>query len=363
MKLKAILCGLSMLAAQATFAAQQEFLIGTYTQDGSEGVYRIVLDDTKQELKNIGLVASAVNPSYLSIDSQTKNILAATGKQQGGIASFKWNNNTAKFDLVQQVEGLGRGACHIATNPDGSKVAIADYGSGEVFMYSVDTQSLTLSKAGYFKNEGKGDNSRQEAPHMHYVEWDKTGRFLYAVDLGTDEIKLFDSQDSEFTAQVAAKLQAGDGPRHIAQHPQKAWVFGLNELSNTITVFDQDLDSGKLNAKQRVELLRDTDPDGNTASAIKVSADGRYVYAAVRGVNKISVLSVGKNGKLKLLQQHSTIGNWPRDITISADQNYLLIANQKSGDISVLARNNETGLLSATSMQLPISTPSYIGNF
>ncbi|WP_158970529.1 lactonase family protein [Paraglaciecola sp. L3A3] len=363
MKLRTILCGLSLLIAQTSYAAKQEFLIGTYTQNGSEGVYRVVLDDEKQQISNMGVVAEAVNPSYLTIDANNKNILAATGSKQGGIASFKWNNKTSKYDLVQQVEGLGRGACHIATNPDGSKVAIADYGSGEVFMYSIDRQSLKLTKAGYFKNEGKGDNSRQEAPHMHYVEWDKTGRFLYAVDLGTDEIKLFDSQDKTFTAQVAAKLQAGDGPRHIAQHPQKAWVFGINELSNTITVFDQDLETGKLNAKQRVELLTETDPKGNTASAIKVSDDGRYVYAAVRGVNTISVLSVGKNGKLKLLQQHSTIGNWPRDITISADQNYLLIANQKSGDISVLARNQETGLLSATGMQLAIDTPSYIGNF
>lgn len=351
-----------LFVANTSIAAQQQFLIGTYTQNDSEGVYKIALDDEKQTLTNLGLVARATNPAYLSINSETKNMLAALENDSGGIASFMWNEASKDYTMVQKIEDLGRHTCHISTSPNNEKVAIANYSSGDIRVFSIDQQLMALTQSAYFKNQGKGEHSRQEAPHMHYVQWDKTGRFLYAVDLGTDEIKVFDSQNDAFDAQLAAKLDIGDGPRHIALHPNTNVVYSLNELSNTVTVFEQQADTGKLLRLQKVNLLEDAEVDGNWASAIKVSADGRYVYAAVRGVNKIAVLSANTEGKLALVQMHSTMGNWPRDIELSADGKYLLIANQKSGDISVLARDAKSGMLSATKMQLALSTPSYIGN-
>lgn len=352
-----------LFMANTSTAAEQQFLIGTYTQNSSEGVYKITLDDEKQTLTNLGLVARATNPAYLSINSETKNMLAALENDNGGIASFIWNEASSNYTMVQQIDDLGRHTCHIASSPDHQNVAIANYSSGDIRVFSLDPQLMALTQSAYFKNQGKGEHSRQEAPHMHYVQWDKTGRFLYAVDLGTDEIKVFDSQNSAFDAELAAKLDTGDGPRHIAMHPQKNVVYALNELSNTITVFEQQADTGKLLRLQKVRLLEDAAVKDNNASAIKVSADGRFVYAAVRGVNQVAVLSANEEGKLELVQMHSTMGNWPRDIGLSRDGKYLLIANQKSGDISVLARDENSGMLSKTNMQLALSTPSYIGNF
>ncbi|XPF93017.1 lactonase family protein [Colwellia sp. RE-S-Sl-9] len=341
---------------------KEHFLIGTYTKESSKGVYKVTLDPTTQSFTNEGVIATAENPSYLALSKNQSTLFAATGSTSGSVDRLTWNNELGQYNLAQQMKDLGQGTCHISLNPQETQIAIANYGSGDVHLFNVDTQTQELSKAGYFKNSGKGPSLRQEKPHMHFVTWDIAGKFLYSVDLGTDEIKVFNSNDKTFTPSVAAKLPAGDGPRHMIFHPTKPWVYAVNELTNTIAVFTQNEVTGKLTQTQHVEIAEGRG-DKNISSAIKISNDGQYLYAAVRGINEIAVLKINDDGKVKFIQSHTTLGNWPRDITLSANQDHLLIANQNSNTVTVLKRDVKTGLLTSTDMKLDISIPSYIGVF
>jgi|GEM_PF-536006 len=345
---------------------QEKFLIGTYTNDSSEGVYKISLNSKKQLLINEGIVATAVNPSYLVLSKDQSTLYAATGDDSGGIDRFAWNTNLKKYELRQQIKGLGKWACHIALNPQENQLAIANYGTGDVHLFAIESKNNLLSEAGYFKNTGSGPSARQTQSHMHFVSWGNEGKYLYAIDLGTDEIKVFNSNNKSFVPEVAAKLRAGDGPRHLVFHPKKPWVYVVNELTNSVAVFTQNKTNGKLIPIQYISIIDEKNneqPIESISSAIKISNDGRFIYAAIRGINKLAVLRVSNTGKVKLIQHHTTLGDWPRDITISANQNYILIANQRSNTINVLKRDTETGLLTSTEMILDISIPSYIGVF
>lgn len=346
---------------------QEHFLIGTYTQEFSQGIYKISLDTNNDLLFNHGVIAKGVNPSYLALSKNKNWLYAATGKKTGGIDIFLKDSQSNTYNLQQQLINIGKDTCHISLNPQENQLAIANYSSSDIYVFSIDPLTKKLTQKSRFKNFGSGPTSRQKESHMHYVQWDSAGRFLYAVDLGTDEVLAFDSTSDNFTPLVAAKLSAGDGPRHLAFHPIKPWVYVLNELTNSVTVFDQDIVTGKLTFKQNVSALlqrsKQKQSPNNTSSAIKISNDGKFIYAGVRGINEIAVFAINTNGTTTLIQSHSTLGNWPRDITLSSSQQHLLIANQKSSTITVLKRNNETGLLSNTDMTLDISTPSYIGVF
>lgn len=351
---------------------EEHFLIGTYTQEFSQGVYKITLDAKSNSLFNHGAIAKGVNPSYLALSKNQDWLYAATGKKTGGIDVFLKDNQSNTYNLQQQITNIGKDTCHIALNPQENQLAVANYSSSDIYVFDIDPLTKQLTQKNRFKNFGTGPTSRQTESHMHYVQWDSAGRFLYAVDLGTDEVLAFDSTSEIFTPTVAAKLSAGDGPRHLTFHPSKPWVYVLNELTNSISVFDQNITTGKLTFKQNVsalqlpsihQLSKQQPSKTNTSSAIKISNDGKFVYAGVRGINEIAVFATNTNGTAKLIQSHSTLGNWPRDITLSSNQEHLLIANQKSSTITVLKRNIETGLLSNTEMTLDISTPSYIGVF
>lgn len=356
------LCGLCAIYSEADELSEEYFLVGSYTKASSEGVYRLKLDHDKQRLENIGLVAKAINPSFLAFDENPESIFAVTSDKHGGISHFVWNEQAQQFNLNTLIEELGQGACHIAISPDNSQLAIANYTSGEVYRVSRDTQTNKLTLNGRFQNKGKGITSRQESPHMHYVQWDKSGKYLYAVDLGTDEIKYFDNNDTSFKALIAAKLQPGDGPRHLVFHPTLPRVYVVNELSNTIVAFEHNEVSGKLTKIGRYP----TTPNNNEGlpSAIRISKDGNFLYTAIRGEtsNHISVFSISSEGQLTYIQHHPAGGNFPRDINFSSQQNYLLVANQYDDSITVLARNTKTGLLSSTNMKVEISTPSFIAS-
>ena len=346
---------------------QEHFLIGTYTQEFSQGIYKITLDSESNLLFNHGAIAKGVNPSYLSLSKNNNWLYAATGKKTGGVDVFLKDQHTDTYNLQQQVINIGKNTCHIALNPQENQLAVANYSSSDIYLFDIDPLTKKITQNHRFKNFGLNSTSQQIESHMHYVQWDSAGRFLYAVDLGTDEILAFDSMNDNFIPVVAAKLATGDGPRHLAFHPSKPWVYVLNELTNSITVFEQNIITGKLALKQSVSaLLQRSKKDktkNNASSAIKISNDGKFIYAGVRGINEIAVFAINTNGTTKLIQSHSALGNWPRDITLSPTQKHLLIANQKSSTITVLKRNIETGLLSSTDMTVDISTPSYIGVF
>lgn len=337
----------------------ESFLVGTYTKNGSEGIYRLTLNHQQQTLTNIGPVASAINPSYLTFDQDPNNVFAVTNDEKGGISLFTWDNNKQEYRLKSAIDGLGKGACHIAINPTYSQLAIANYTSGEVHLISRDLIDDKLALIGQFKNKGKGLTARQEAPHMHFVQWDNSGKYLYAVDLGTDEIKYFDSSDSKFQAKIAANLQLGDGPRHFSFHPQQAMVYVLNELSNSIVAFKHDMSTGKFSELARYPATLDNQ-NSPLPSAIRISKDGNFLYAAIRGKNQISVFRILKTGELAFIQSHSSGGETPRDFNFSKNQNYILVANKSSNSIDVLARDSQTGLLSLTKMEVSVSTPSFI---
>ena len=42
----------------------------------------------------------------------------------------------------------------------------------------------------------------------------------------------------------------GSGPRHMKFHPNGRWIYVLNELALSVTVFDYDSQSGQMTAKQ-----------------------------------------------------------------------------------------------------------------
>jgi len=341
---------------------KEHFLVGTYTTKSSEGVYKITLDPATKSLSNEGVIGKTINPSYVTLSKNQSMMFAATESDSGGITSFTWDNETQKFNVLQTIKNLGKGTCHITLNPQETQLAIANYSSGDVFLFDLNKNTQQLSQIGHFKNQGKGPHNRQEAPHMHYVQWDNTGEFLYAVDLGTDEVNVFNTSKNELTPSTVTKLPSGSGPRHLAFHPKQPWVYVVNELTNTITVFNQNINTGALTQRQHVAMTKEND-NGNISSAIKVSNDGKFIYAAVRGINKIAVLSISDNGNVTPIQLQSVLGDWPRDMTLSANQQYLLIANQYSNTITALKRNVETGLLTSTEMKLDISIPSYIGVF
>ena len=156
----------------------------------------------------------------------------------------------------------------------------------------------------------------------------------------------------------AAKTARGAGPRHFAFSPNGRFVYVINELNCTISVFSFDSSRGELEQVQNISTLPEGFSGENTAAEIQVHPSGRFVYGSNRGHDSIAVFAVDPNsGRLRGIGHQPTLGKMPRHFALDPSGRYLLAANQGSDSVVVFRVDPETGLLRPTGASVSIPMP------
>jgi len=185
---------------------------------------------------------------------------------------------------------------------------------------------------------------------------------VLTADLGLDELLVyrFDPKNGALTPNDPAfvKVSPGSGPRHFAIAPSGKFVYLVNELSSTVTVFGYSAGSGTLQEQQTISTLPTDFKGENTTAEIEVDAKGKFLYASNRGDDSIAVFAVDpKTGKLTFVERVPTGGKTPRHFALDPTGKWLFAANQESNSITLFRVNPDTGKLTATSQALQVATP------
>ena len=96
---------------------------------------------------------------------------------------------------------------------------------------------------------------------------------------------------------------------------------------------------------QKINTLPEGFIGESFSAGIKLSNDGRFLYASNRGHNSIATFAIAKDGTLTLINHITSGGIWPRDFTLSPDNKFLIVANQFDNNVVVFKRNEELGTL------------------
>lgn len=320
----------------------QSIYFGTYTKKESKGIYKAQFDPETGSLSDLELVAAEPNPTFIAFSE--KGNLYSVGAQdgKGGIASF-----TADFQPLNHVVEEGAPLCYVSVDDKRQLVYGANYHKGQVLVYKIEGDGQ-LSLIDQDTHEGKGPHENQASPHVHFADL-TPDQYLITCDLGTDSLHTYEVSDQgKLTLLHHYQTSPGAGPRHVVFHPHHKIAYLINELNATIDVLFYD-GMGEFEHFQTVSTLPE-DYDGQKwASAIKLSADGKFLYASNRAHNSIAVFEVIADGSLKLIEIVPTDGLNPRDFTLSPDQHYLIAAHQDSPNATVFKRYPETGRLSSLS--------------
>ena len=347
-------------------------IIGTYTGsvkdtevDASQGLYILNFDSNSGEAGQPELAAPIENPSFAAIDHDKQRVYVASETEAGQVAAFQWSADSAELKPINIVSSEGAYPCYLALSPDKTRLAVANYGSGNIAVYEIDPVSGAIGDTPQTRqHSGHGPNpQRQEAPHAHWVQWSPDGQFIYVVDLGIDQIVGY-AVDPEsgmlgegFTAM---KTSAGSGPRHMVFHPHKNLVYIFSELNNSVVMANRETD-GTLTARQSLSSL----PEGYSGSSygahIAISPDGKNLYASNRGHDSIVVFDIAEDGRLEPTQWVSTEGDWPRFFVLLPKQETLLVANERSHNI-VVFHVGADGHLSPVGQSVQVAQPVYIGH-
>ena len=214
--------------------------------------------------------------------------------------------------------------------------------------------------------EGGGVHPRlQDRPHPHSIRFDPHGRFALACDRGADRIFVYRHvpETSQLVPHEPYEVVAahGSGPRHLAFHPNGCFVFVLNELNSTITVYGYDADEGRIHEVETVSTIPHGFQGENMTAEIQASACGRFLYCSNRGHNSIAVFGVNSSaGHLESLGHCSTRGDWPRTFKIDPTGSWLVAANQRTCDAFVFHIDPNDGGLTATGDRLAVINPTCI---
>lgn len=341
------------------------FLVGTYTDEANQGINQLDFTPSENKLEVQTIFPGIQNPSFVLATAAADKVFSLEEidhVQGGNIVSLSRSSQNDSLTKLSQVPSFGDHPCYLALSPDEAFLTVANYSGGSLSAYQIG-ENGELTHIQTIQHEGSSVNkARQNAPHVHSTVFSPDGKFLLAADLGTDQIYVygFDATAKEpLSLNNTFKAQPGDGPRHLVFSSDGSEIFVVEELTAVLAIFD--FKEGKLTPKQRISLIAD-DYEGEVGAAeVRISPDGKNIYASNRGdANSLSVFSKKDDGSYSLIQQTSSGGIMPRNFNLTADGKYLLSANQASNDIVVFERDVETGKLTQTSWKVKVNKPVYL---
>jgi 6-phosphogluconolactonase len=348
--------------------------IGTYTRresfvDGkAEGIYIHHLDLRSGALTYAATVAGpgALNPSFVTLSPDKRCLYAVneiTGDKgpHGTVSAFAIDFASGHLTYLNQQSTHGLAPCYASVEPAGRYCLVANYETGSLCVLPIQSDGSLGEATDVVQFSGSGPNpERQEGPHAHMVLPSPDGRFILAVDLGTDRLMAFRLDPERGALSPAeppwAKLPPGAGPRHLAFHPQQPLAYVISELASAVTVLRYA--QGAFEAVQTISTLPDGFTGQNLGAEIKVAPSGRFVYASNRGHDSLAIYAVDQaSGQLSLVGHESTQGVGPRDFTIDPSGALLLAANQDTDTVVTFWIDPDSGTLRPTGHAAAVPTP------
>lgn len=367
----------SMLAVAVTLSVRaaappKEFVyIGTYTERGSRGIYVSEFDTVKGSLASPVLAAETSQPSFFAVSSDRKFLYAVNevnhfnGEPAGAVSAFSIDSSTGKLTLLDQVSSRDPGPAYIILDGAGHFVLVANYDGGSVAVFRLQPNGSIGELTGFVRHKGSSLNrERQEGPHAHAIAMAPDNRFAIVADLGLDQLLVypFDGSSGRLGTPRIIKTEPGAGPRHLVFSSNGKFLYVINELKSTITVYSYAWRDGAMLPIQTISTLPSGFAGSNTAAEVLLHPSGKFLYASNRGdENSIAVFSIdSRTGTLTFIEDVPSGGKIPRNFGIDPSGEWLLAANQDSNTIVAFRINRESGHLTATGHAVEVKSPAIV---
>ncbi len=356
---------------------------GAYTggsANGGEGIYRYEVNPRTGELANRQLAARTPNPSWLALHPSRRFLYAvnevATFAGGGSVSAFAVDRATGDLRALNTVASGGSGPAHISLDVAGHWAFVANYIGGAVAVLPVHADGSLgdavcvrhpAGAAGGTHAAGAGSGSAagggHSASHAHMIQADPDNRFVIATNLGQDRVFSYQlhpstGQLTPVAAQPFVSLPAGAGPRHFVFHPNRRWLYCLQEAASTVAFFRYDSSQGTLRLQQTISALPPGFTGANFSSHVAFGPSGRVLYAANRLHDAISAFTIGPDGRLAFLGESPTMGGYPRSFAIEPSGRFLFACNQHTDAITCFRVSPDDGLLHFTGHSIAAPAPA-----
>jgi len=249
--------------------------------NGSVSMYTI--NSTTGILTSTGTISppnsGLFDPSSVAIDPSGK--FAYVAYESGltpTISVYTINPTNGTLTSSGTVPAAGR-AGTITVHPSGKFAYVTDFSSensSEVSMYAINTTTGALFS--FLGTVAAGLSATSLAI-------DPTGKFAYLANGGSNDISMYTIDTTTGLLTSTGPIAAGMGPRSVAVHPTGNFAYVVNHGSNDVSMY-------AINATTGVLTTIGTIAAGSSPSSIAINPSGKFAYVTNYGSNNVSMYSI-----------------------------------------------------------------------
>ena len=173
---------ISFLFMSAICKAQNYYLlIGTYTNQGSKGIYVYNFNAKTGELTWISNTDSSTNPSFLAISNNGRNVYAvneSAGKNPGKVSAYSFDKKKGVLSFINSTFAGGDGPCYLAVSPDDNWLAVANYSAGSTAIFPLNMDGSLDPFSQLINDSIYNTSGKKVRPHVHATVFSPDGNYL-----------------------------------------------------------------------------------------------------------------------------------------------------------------------------------------
>ncbi|HUK40223.1 MAG TPA: lactonase family protein [Candidatus Acidoferrales bacterium] len=334
---------------------------------------------------NGGNLCISANGRFLYCTHEAPNLNGKAGAG-GGVHAFAINQENGSLTHLDVQPSMGVNPCFIIVDKTGNRVLVANHGDlvkavrvvkrngvpaienptddGTVSMFAVNSDG-SLEPAcdvAVFERRPLTDPPGPGAA-AHSVNFDNTGRWVIACDVGTNHIYVYPFDPAARTLGMGKVFPTPPdrAPRHSAIHPRLPYFFITNERESILSSFHFDSKTGDVSPINTVPTIPADFKERNALADIRLHPNGKFVYGSNRGHDSLVIVRIEEgSGKMIPVDIASTLGGNPREFDFEPSGKFLFVGNQTTNQMVTFAADPGTGKITPTGARAEISKPACV---
>ena len=395
---------LSLAIAAAAFAQTPKKLYayvsswtkGPFGQGGSGGITIFTVNMSDGSLTQVSKTTSAfdnlnggsmcvsADGRFLYCTHEAPNLDNKPGSG-GGVHAFAINRDNGSLTHLNVQPSMGVNPCFMVIDKTGQRVLVANHGDfvkavrivkrngapaienltddGTVSLFAVKPDGSLEPASDVSVFERRPPTEPGPGAAAHSVNFDNTGHWAVACDVGADHIYvyLFDPNSRTLGTAKSFPTPPGRAPRHSAFHPRLPYFFITNERESILSSFHFDSKSGDVAPIHTAPTIPADFKERNALADIRLHPNGKFVYASNRGHDSLAIFRIeDATGRMIPVDIASTLGGNPREFDFEPSGKFLFVGNQATNQMVTFAADPSTGKITPTGAKADVPKPACI---
>ena len=333
---------------------------------------------------NGGNLCISANGRFLYCTQEVPNLNGKAGAG-GGVHAFAINQENGSLTHLNTQPSMGVNPCFIIIDRTGNRVLVANHGDlvkavrvakkngvpvienptddGTVAMFVVKSDGSLEPACDVAVFERRPLTETGSGAAAHSVNFDNTGRWVVACDVGTGHIYVyrFDPASRTLGTGKSFRTPPGRAPRHSAFHAHLPYFFITNERESILTSFRFDSKTGDVRSIETIPTIPADFKERNSLSDIRIHPNGKFVYASNRGHDSLVIVRIEEEtGKMIPVDIVSTLGGIPREFDFEPSGRFLYVGNQTTNQMMTFAVDPDTGKMTPSGAKMEIPKPACV---